>query len=123
MKLNRLSMSGAILFALVGCQSSQVTQQQKMTTALKALVGHSIAEVALKRGAPHEEFDVGNDRRAFQWKLTGQSPAAVAPLMNTAVISQPTQISCTFSFIASANKPHPTLDDWKIEDYRWNGAC
>jgi hypothetical protein len=33
------------------------------------------------------------------------------------------QESCMVSLVASSSKTAPTLSDWIIESWRWNGNC
>jgi hypothetical protein len=96
---------------------------QKMQSALQPYVGRSIADFALDHGPPTNTIEMGGNERGFQWQITGQSAGAVVPVSGMLVAVPPQQRTCLVSFVASTTKPSPTLSDWIVESWRWNGAC
>ena len=114
-----LGLSACLLFG--GC--AQQSQANKMEAALTPYVGRSIAEYVLDHGAPTTTLDMGTNKRAFQWQITGQSPGAIIPIGGSLVAVPPRQQTCMVSLIASTTKPSPLMSDWVIESWRWNGAC
>lgn len=95
----------------------------RMQTSLDQYVGRPISDVILDRGPPTSTFDMGPNKRAFQWALTGQTAGAVVPISGVLVTVPPRTQNCMVSFVASANKSGPTISDWMVESWRWNGAC
>jgi hypothetical protein len=91
--------------------------------ALNPWIGRSIADFVVQRGPPTTSIDLGGNKRAFQWQATRQTPAAVIPLGSSLVGVPSRQESCLVSLVASSSKAAPTLSDWIIERWTWNGAC
>ena len=108
---------------LVSCAAD--IQRDRMTNALNAWMGRSVAEFALERGNPTEIIDLGPNRRGFRWVLTEATPsvAAMLPGTNMLVSRAPGTRSCTISLDASSQNPSVSLADWRIEHWGWNGAC
>jgi hypothetical protein len=98
-------------------------QQRKMDSSLAPYVSRSIADFALDHGPPTSTIDMGASRRGFQWVVTGQTAGAFVPVSGMLVTVPPEQRKCTVSLIASTNKPSPSLANWIIESWRWNGDC
>jgi hypothetical protein len=94
-----------------------------MDVLLNPYVGKSIADVALAHGPPTTTIDMGPARRGFQWTKTAQTAGAVVPLGGTLVAVPPRQQSCMISFVANSSKQTPSMSDWIIESWQWNGAC
>lgn len=114
--------------ALPGCaaqERARVEQLQKtrMEFALTPYVGRSIADFMLDRGPATNAIDMGGNKRAFQWKITGQTPGAVVPLSGVLVAVPPQQQTCMVSLLASTSKSNPAMSDWVIDSWRWNGDC
>jgi hypothetical protein len=72
----RLMALMAIAGLLTGCSSPQEQLQKSM----ESWVGHPISEYALRFGPPLSSFDMGNNRRAFQWQSTGLTPGVAVPI-------------------------------------------
>jgi hypothetical protein len=113
---------------LPGCAAqerarAEQLQKTKMDSALTPYVGRSIADFMIDRGPATNAIDMGGNKRAFQWKITGQTPGAVVPLSGVLVAVPPQQQTCLVSLIASASKPAPAMSDWIIDSWRWNGDC
>ena len=83
--------------------------------ALNPWIGRSIADYVVQRGPPTTSIDLGGNKRAFQWRMTRQTPGAVIPLGNSSVTVPSGQESCMVSLVASSSKAAPTLSDWIIE--------
>jgi hypothetical protein len=122
-KARDLLLSACLLLAAVlsGCAGEQ--QQLKMESALTPYVGRSIADYVLDHGSPTSTLDLSSNKRAFQWLITGQSAGAVVPLGGMLVAVPPQPQTCLVSLVASASRPSPTLSDWTVESWRWNGRC
>jgi hypothetical protein len=110
-------------FMLVGCVSAADQQNKKMESALTPYVGRSVAEFALAHGPPTNAIDMGANKKAFQWVITGQTAGAVVPLGGTLVTVPPREQTCRVSLVANAYKPSAALSDWIVESWQWNGAC
>jgi hypothetical protein len=123
--MNRASFVGIVVLiactVVAGCAQQQ--QTKKMETALTPYVARSIADFALDHGPPTGTIDMGAGKRGFQWVITGQSAGAVVPISGMLATVPPQQQVCTVSLVASTAKPTPSLSDWIIESWRWNGAC
>src|ERR1700730_9968309 len=50
-------------------------QKTRMESALTPYVGRSIADFMLDRGPATNAIDMGGNKRAFQWRITGQTSA------------------------------------------------
>jgi hypothetical protein len=107
--------------ALLGCAAQQ--QTTRMETALSPWVGRSIADFVAERGPPTTNIDLGGNKRAFQWQVTRQTPGAVVSLAGSLITVPSREESCMVSLVASSGKTAPTLSDWMIERWSWNGAC
>jgi hypothetical protein len=113
---------------LLGCTAQEKAQMElqqktKMESALTSYVGRSIADFMIDRGPSTSTIDLGDNKRAFQWKITGQTAGAVVPLSGMLVTVPPQQQTCTVSLIASTTKKSPAMSDWIIDSWRWNGEC
>jgi hypothetical protein len=95
-----------------------------MTRSLEAYVGKSVADVAAERGSPTNTIDMGANKRGFEWEITTESPerANPAPGSFIAATVPASQETCLVSFVASTNKPSPSLSDWIIESSQWKGG-
>ena len=91
-----------LCFALAGCATATQQRHERMHTALTPYIGRTIADYVLDHGPPTNTVDLGPSKKGFQW-LTTQS--------------------CTVSIVAHATKPDPSLADWVIEHWRWQGVC
>jgi hypothetical protein len=112
------------LCLLSGCVADQqAIQATKMRDALTPYIGRSIADYVVDRGPPTTTVDLGGNKRAFQWQISGQTAGAVVPISGALIAVPPRQQTCMVSLVASARKQSPALSDWIIEDWRWNGAC
>lgn len=71
----------ALVFALSGCQSMQVSQRQKELNAImEPLLGKSKEEVVLTLGAPREVATIaGMEVYKYHQSYGGRTQAAVAP--------------------------------------------
>ena len=118
---NIVSLLGCV--ALLGCASAAQQQTTRMETTLSPWVGRSIADFVVERGPPTTSIDLGGNKRAFQWRMTRQTPAAVVPLAGTLIAVPSQEESCMVSLVASSSKSTPALSDWIIERWSWNGAC
>jgi hypothetical protein len=70
---------------LLGCTAQEKAQMElqqktKMESALTPYVGRSIADFMIDRGPSTSTIDLGPNKRAFQWKITGQTAGALVPL-------------------------------------------
>jgi hypothetical protein len=106
-------------------QNTKEAQQlaSKGDFGLNPWIGRSIADFVVERGPPNTSVDLGGNKRAFQWQATHQTPGAVIPLGSSLVAVPSRQESCMVSLVASSSKAAPTLSDWIIERWTWNGAC
>jgi hypothetical protein len=113
----------AVLGCALGAEQQKEQQQKKMEAALTPYVGKTIADYVLARGAPTSTIDMGPSKRGFQWVFTAQTAGAVVPLGSALVTVPPRQETCRVSFVANSNKQAPSMPDWIIESWQWNGAC
>lgn len=99
------------------------TRQQELQQTFDTWIGHPVSDYALRFGPPNSSFDLGPKQRAFQWQLTGQTPGIAAPIGGMMVYRPPQQTVCMVSFSASADKSAPTLADWVIYSWQYQGVC
>jgi len=120
-----LGLAACVATSLQGCAELETAkQQQKMDSALSPYIGRSIAEYVGARGPPQFEYEIGKNKKSFQWVITGQSAAGGAVLSGGVVVARPAQtLICRVTFAATSDKPAPTYADWKIESFQWAGAC
>jgi hypothetical protein len=100
--------------ALVGCVSQQEQQQKNVTAQLNTWIGQSISTVVGAHGPPQATFDLGPNKKMFQWVMTSQSPGLVVPISGMAVTRAPQTQECRVSLTATTSRPTPTLADWTI---------
>jgi hypothetical protein len=114
-----------VMFCLLSSciADQQAIQATRMRDALTPYIGRSIADYVVDRGPPTTTVDLGGNKRAFRWQITGQTAGAVVPISGALIAVPPRQQTCMVSLVASAAKQSPALSDWIIEDWRWNGAC
>lgn len=98
-------------------------QQSKMSADLNQFIGRSIADYVIVKGPPSSATDLSPTKRLFRWVFTGQSVGGVVPVGGAIVAVPSRQLQCTVSFVANASKPNPSLQDWAVESYSWDGAC
>jgi hypothetical protein len=115
-----LLLIGAI--ALAGCASQQEQQQKSTTAQLDTWIGLSISTVVGAHGPPQATFDLGPNKKMFQWVMTPQSPGFVAPISGMVVTRGPQTQECSVSLTATTSRTTPTLADWRITSYQWAGA-
>jgi hypothetical protein len=115
-----LPLIGAI--ALAGCVSQQEQQQKNTTAQLDTWIGQSISTVVGAHGPPQASFDLGPNKKMFQWVITAQSPRLVAPISGMAVTRGSQTQECRISLTATTSRTAPTLADWHITSYQWTGA-
>ena len=127
----------ALFFCLAGCdslppvlmtwqqrQELQLQQQQsKMTADLSQFVGRSIADFVIVKGPPTSTIDINPTKRLFRWVFTGQSIGGAVPVGGAVVAIPSRQLQCTVSFVANTSKSQPSLQDWTVESYSWDGSC
>lgn len=111
------------LSALAGCMTDQEKQHEKMKTSLDPFVGQSIAAYVASKGPPQAVIDLGPNQKMFQWLFTGESPAFAIPINGIVIARGPQRLECRVSFQAVTDRPAPTLADWRISNYQWNGVC
>jgi hypothetical protein len=105
-------------------QELQLSQQQsKMSTDLNPYIGGSIADYVIAKGPPASTTDISPTKRLFRWVFTGQGIGAAVPVGGVLVTVLPKQLRCTVSFVANTSKSKPTLQDWTVENYSWDGSC
>jgi hypothetical protein len=119
-----IAIIAVIAFTLAGCAAMEQQQQQaKMKSFLDPYLGRSIADHVVAKGPPASVTDLGPNRRLYRWVWTRQTVGALVPV-GGAIMSIPSQQQqCIVSFTASATKQSPSLQDWIIENYSWEGAC
>jgi hypothetical protein len=71
--------------ALAGCVSQQEQQQKNVTAQLDTWIGQSISTVVGAHGPPQATFDLGPNKKMFQWVITSQLPGLVAPISGMVV--------------------------------------
>ena len=98
-------------------------QQSKMSANLEPLVGRSVADFVVAKGPPASTTDISPTKRLFRWIWTGQSVGGVVPVSGAIVAVPSRQLQCTVSFVANATKTNPSLQDWIVESYSWEGPC
>jgi hypothetical protein len=108
--------------ALAGCASQQEQQQKNVTAQLDTWIGQSISTVVGAHGPPQTTFDLGPNKKMFQWEITTQSPGLVAPISGMVVTRGPQTQDCRISLTATTSRAAPTLADWYITSYQWAGA-
>jgi hypothetical protein len=119
-----MRLRGIVLAVLLaGCASTQQQQADKMSAVLSPYIGQPIANPIAAKGPPTNTFDLSPGKKMFQWQLTQQSASAVVPIGGSFVAVPSQTMVCTVSFTASTNKANPSLSDWIVESYTWNGAC
>jgi hypothetical protein len=125
------------LFCLGGCDSlppvlmtwqqrqelQQAQQQSKMSADLNQYIGGSIADFVIAKGPPASTTDISPTKRLFRWVFTGQSIGGVVPVGSAIVAIPSRQLQCTVSFVANTSKSKPSLQDWTVESYSWDGSC
>jgi DNA-binding transcriptional LysR family regulator len=72
---------------------------------------------------PSSTLDLAAGKRSFRWVWYEQSPGAVVPLSGALVTVPPQQRQCAVTFIATTTTPSPTVSDWRINGWAWDGAC
>lgn len=117
-----MSLRHPILAALLlaGCAASQ---NDKMKAALDPYVGRPVADHVVAKGPPASVTDLGPNKKLFRWAWTRQGPGALVPVGGAIVAVPSQQQQCVVSFVATTSKPNPTLQDWIIENWNWEGAC
>jgi hypothetical protein len=98
-------------------------QQSKMTAALDTVVGHPISDYVIAKGPPASTTDISPTKRLFRWVFTGQSIGGIVPVGGAIVAIPSRQLQCTVSFVANTSKSKPSLQDWTVESYSWDGSC
>jgi hypothetical protein len=98
-------------------------RQQQLKSEFDHWIGSPISRYALQHGPPNATFDVGPNKRAFQWRLTGQSPGMAVPIGGVIMYRAPQEQVCTISLTATGFKASQSLADWIIDGYAWNGNC
>lgn len=113
-----------------GCQQMEIdraAQQRidRMKVFLEPFVGKTVADYALAFGPPQTSFDVSPGKKAFQWETISHSVGMAMLLPGTSMIVSrgPEEQSCRISFVAASTKTNPSLGNWVIEHYRWQGFC
>lgn len=117
------ALAAICILSVAACASREEQQQEKMQASLSRWANHSIAEYALNYGPPTANFEMGAGRRAFQWQITGQTAGAAIPINGMLIYRAPQQTSCMVSFVASTTSKAPTLADWMIGEWSWQGNC
>lgn len=115
----------AAMAFLSGCQTLFESQQSTMKRLLDVYIGHSIAEFSVIHGTSQSTIDFSATEKAFQWEIT-QETTGVSMLMpgtNMIVSRGPQTLVCRISMIATTSKKSPSLGDWIITRWSWQGAC
>jgi|SRR5580692_1987631 hypothetical protein len=110
----------SLALLLSGCLSDQ---SSTMKTALDFYLGRPITDHIVAKGPPTNTIVVSPNERLFQWVITRQGAGAVVPVSGILVAVPPRQESCMISLRATTQKTDPTLNDWIVNSYSWNGAC
>ena len=97
------------------------SRQERLRAALDSWIGNPVSNYALRFGPPTSSFEIGA-KRAFQWRVTGQTSGLGVPVGNM-IVYRTRQTTCLVSFVASTTNPTPTLADWIIETWQYQGAC
>ena len=135
--MRRLISSWLILVCLAGCDSlppalmtwqqrqelQHEQQQSKMTAALDTVIGHPISDYVIAKGPPASTTDISPTKRLFRWVFTGQSVGGMVPVGGAIVAIPSRQLQCSVSFVANTSKSKPSLQDWTVESYSWDGSC
>lgn len=135
--MRRLISSWLILVCLAGCDSlppalmtwqqrqefQHEQQQSKMTAALDTVIGRPISDYVIAKGPPASTTDISPTKRLFRWVFTGQSVGGVVPVGGAIVAIPSRQLQCSVSFVANTSKSKPSLQDWTVESYSWEGSC
>jgi hypothetical protein len=108
--------------ALAGCVSQQEQQQKNVTAQLDTWIGQSISTVVGAHGPPQATFDLGPNKKMFQWVITSQLPGLVAPISGMVVTRGPQTQECRISLTATTSRTAATLADWTVTSYQWVGA-
>lgn len=116
----RLSPLLLLVPALSGCVTMQ---QSKMNSALAPWVGQSIASYAMTKGPPSSTVDLGPGTRLFIWNWQQTVPGIVAPIGGNLIYTAPGVRQCVVRFTATSASAKPTLSDWVISSWNWEGAC
>jgi hypothetical protein len=98
-----------------------VSKQERLRIALDSWIGSPVSNYALRFGPPTSSFEIGL-KRAFQWRVTGQTSGLGVPIGNI-IVYRSSQTTCLISFVASTKTPTPTLADWTIETWQYQGTC
>lgn len=117
--MNLKTTVAAACLLLASCAS----RQEELQKTMDSWVGRPISEYALRFGPPASNFDMGTGRRAFQWQAFGLTPGVAAPIGGMMVYRAPQQTSCMVSLVASTSAKAPTLADWTIEQWTYQGTC
>jgi hypothetical protein len=101
----------------------QAQQQSKMSADLNQYIGGSIADFVIAKGSPASTTDISPTKRLFRWVFTGQGIGAAVPVGGVLVTVPPRQLQCTVSFVTNTSKSKPSLQDWTVASYSWDGSC
>jgi hypothetical protein len=121
MRLNALLLAACLLPSHVCAEEHGAPRQDRVKAVLDTWIGSPVSNYALKFGPPTSSFAMGA-KRAFQWRVTAQTSGLAIPIGNMIVYRTRTT-TCLVSFVASATTPTPTLADWIIETWQYQGAC
>lgn len=114
-----LPLIGAI--ALAGCVSQQEQQQKNVTAQLDTWIRQSISTVVGAHGPPQATFDLGPNKKMFQWVITSQPPGLVAPISGMVVTRRPQTQECRISLTATTSRGQPR--HWRIGLSRRANIC
>jgi hypothetical protein len=111
----------ACLPLLGGCAAA--AQRERMTAALDAYIGESVASYLADHGEPASSVKLGDHESAFRWVITGQGAGGVVPIGSSLIVVPPRQLVCTVSLTATTTAAAPEYKDWIVTSYKWQGAC
>ena len=117
----QLALVIACLPLISGCMAT--AQRERMSGALDAYVGGSIASYVADHGEPTSSVKLGDHESAFRWVITGQGAGGVVPIGSSLVVVPPRELVCTVSLTATTTAAVPEYKDWIVTSYKWQGAC
>jgi hypothetical protein len=107
---------------LVACATPE-SQQARMKRLLDGAVGHSVAEYVAYKGYPTDSVDLSKTEKSFRWVMRATGNGAVVPIGGSFIVAPPRELVCTVILRAYSDAQNPTLADWKIMGWDWNGNC
>jgi hypothetical protein len=106
---------GAVAVMLFGCATGPTSDE-----SMQSLVGKTIADAAVKAGPPVATFDMGDGRRAYQWRTSSvASYGGNQTLIGNTAVTSPVysyEENCRFTLYAKGGNGSD-LSSWRVVSY------